>query len=413
MRTIIQTFFSKFLGAAISFILVIATTQYLGSEGRGVISLLLLAISINILVAGFIGSGSIVFLTTLFPIKKIAPITTIWAILACLLSTVAQYYLTTFPSTYFGYVLTISIVSSLFVNNTSFLQAQHKIKWVNSLQILQIAFTAIGILITIIFFNHFTIDGYLLCICISYFSTYIISLGLLYNTTTNNHTDSAISIYKKLLYHGSLVFTANLAQLLNYRFSFYLIENYWGLSQLGIYSVAITIAESIWMISKSISTYQYPKIAHSTNEQANISMTITYSVISFWITLLVVVIGLLLPKSIYTVVFGAEFSPIKPVISLLAFGICALAVSNIIVHYFSAKGKHNISAFSSLIGLCVTIPLGFYLIPKYGIMGAGITASIAYTCSASYLIYEFGKIQRLKISDLKISYIAWKNLFVQ
>jgi hypothetical protein len=46
---------------------------------------------------------------------------------------------------------------------------------------------------------------------------------------------------------------------------------------------------------------------------------------------------------------------------------------------------------ASLIGLIATVALGFWLIPTYGMLGAGFTASASYLVTVLYQGYEFCK----------------------
>jgi O-antigen/teichoic acid export membrane protein len=65
-------------------------------------------------------------------------------------------------------------------------------------------------------------------------------------------------------------------------------------------------------------------------------------------------------------------------------------------HYFSGSGKPWHNTISSGIGLVFTLLLGFTLIPRFGITGAGITASVAYTAGMLYQLMVFMKISGAK-----------------
>ena len=54
---------------------------------------------------------------------------------------------------------------------------------------------------------------------------------------------------------------------------------------------------------------------------------------------------------------------------------------------------------SSAIGLIFTVVLGFLLIPRFGIIGASITASISYTASMIYQFIIFSRMSHLGIKD--------------
>jgi O-antigen/teichoic acid export membrane protein len=89
--------------------------------------------------------------------------------------------------------------------------------------------------------------------------------------------------------------------------------------------------------------------------------------------------------------FGAEFEEVKQVLIYLSVGTAAFSVSGIFSHYFSGIGQFHVNTRSSAIGFGATLLFGILLIPEYGIMGAGITASISYSLSTIYQYALFCK----------------------
>jgi Na+-driven multidrug efflux pump len=80
----------------------------------------------------------------------------------------------------------------------------------------------------------------------------------------------------------------------------------------------------------------------------------------------------------------------------LSPGILAVALSLILSHYFSGTGQPQHNTISSGLGLIITVLCGFTLIPLWSLPGAGITASIAYTCSLIYQLVVFKRKASLK-----------------
>ena len=54
----------------------------------------------------------------------------------------------------------------------------------------------------------------------------------------------------------------NVVSLLNYRASLFLVERFHGLSVVGTYSVAVTVAELLWLLSSSVTVSAYARIGH-------------------------------------------------------------------------------------------------------------------------------------------------------
>ena len=81
----------------------------------------------------------------------------------------------------------------------------------------------------------------------------------------------------------------------------------------------------------------------------------------------------LIPKSIYAWIFTQEFAETKDVLVSLSPGMVFMAANMIFSHYFSGVNLPRHNLYGSLVGLLVTIPSIFILIPKYGIIGAGVS----------------------------------------
>ena len=107
---------------------------------------------------------------------------------------------------------------------------------------------------------------------------------------------------------------------------------------------------------------------------------------------------IIIPSDFYTWLFGKEFHEIKLIVLYLTPGIASFALTTIYAHYFSGTGRPNISSYSSVLGLIVTLSLGFWLIPIYGKLGAAITASISFIVSGIYLTFKM-----LKEKDVTLS----------
>ncbi|MDY0078385.1 MAG: polysaccharide biosynthesis C-terminal domain-containing protein, partial [Bacteroidales bacterium] len=94
---------------------------------------------------------------------------------------------------------------------------------------------------------------------------------------------------------------------------------------------------------------------------------------------------------------------IKTVILSLAPGVIALAANTIFSHYFSGTGQPRYNLFASLTGLAVTIPSLIILVPHFGLVGAGISASLAYSMAVVYQGWVFHKKTSTGFGDLLIN----------
>jgi len=221
-----------------------------------------------------------------------------------------------------------------------------------------------------------------------------------------NFPFSTFNIFKQvpvLFRLGLYAQLANLFQLMNYRLSYYFLDSYGDRSMVGIYSVGVSIAESVWLISASIALVLYTRMANTKDYEYMNRITILMSKFSLMISFLAMLILLCIPNNWFMLLFGNDFVFVKKIILLLAPGILSFSFSMVLSHYFSGLGKYHLNMWSSLAGFITTILLSYLLIPSLGYVGAAITASSSYLLSSFLLSYKFIKYTKCKWMDFMIT----------
>jgi O-antigen/teichoic acid export membrane protein len=110
---------------------------------------------------------------------------------------------------------------------------------------------------------------------------------------------------------------------------------------------------------------------------------------SVGLTFLALVILLLIPQSVYQLIFSTAFGEIKIILMALSAGVLALSANTIFSHFFSGIGQPKVNVYANAMGLIFTLLLLFILIPLWGIVGAAIAASVSYTITVIYQAIVF------------------------
>lgn len=406
----------------IMFGIVILNANIFGAEGLGTIGLMVLNITILQLVTSFIGGTTLVYLIPRRDLKKLLVFSLIWAVLGNIGGLLVLKSLALVPRNYILLLLVISIVFSFNSINMTLLQAFEKIKKFNFFQIFQAVLLIVSIacflVVEKIQKQKFGVDLYFYSFLISYLGTYLFSSFAVINAirTQNKNPEivkvpkSWIAQLKELISLGFWVQIANLAQLLNYRLSYYFIEYFVGRKPLGIFDLGTKLSEAIWIFPKSLCLVQYARLSNNDDADYARKITVIFTKIASLFTLLVLVVLLLIPGSFFTFIFGAEFIDVKAIIYALAPGIFFLSCLTILSHHFAAKGEYWKNSLSSFIGLVFTAVGGYLFIPlaaKSGYINAifiaGIVTSVSYLMSLIVTILFFHKESKLKLHDFLIS----------
>jgi len=200
-------------------------------------------------------------------------------------------------------------------------------------------------------------------------------------------------LFKDSTKYGLKAYFGNLAQFLNYRLDMFLVAAFLAPAALGYYSIAVGIAERLWMLPGAIATVLFPRISSLKDTEAN-NLTPRIARHTFLIIFVLSLILALLAKPLIKTLFGFAFLPsVMPLLILLP-GIIALGGAKTLTADLAGRGKPQFGTYAAFVSLIVNIPLNLWLIPKWGISGAAFASSVAYIVATLMVIIAFIKISK-------------------
>ena len=178
--------------------------------------------------------------------------------------------------------------------------------------------------------------------------------------------------------------TGNLLQFLNYRLDIFFVSYFQGQASLGLYTLAVSLAQMIWLVSNAFATNLFPKVAAVGGKGDEILRhTAQLTRFSLWASLIGGAGLAALSALFLTGIYGERFQPSLTPLFWLIPGAAAFSVVNVLAAYIAGAGKPRVNAGIALAGLVVTITLDILLIPAYSIVGAAVASTISYTLSAA------------------------------
>jgi O-antigen/teichoic acid export membrane protein len=376
-RNIVQSVFTKGLVALINFLLLLISARYLGKGSRGEIGILLLNILIIQVLNEVYTGYSLLYFIPKYNLKKIFITGVVFTFFACSLGNVVFYLL---PEKY-------SLLVILNTFNCVILLGREKIFMFNLLSFVQPLILLTGMCTCIFVFKQYTLEAYLWPMLISFAIAFIASSVLTFKLLAqkqNIHTYE----HKPIFMYGVISQLGVLMYILSNKYSYYLLPEK---EDVGMYSTASTLMESILIITNGISPVFLAKVVNTGNTSGNMRMTLALSKASLLISFVAVIVLFLLPDQLFVFLLGKGFSGIKPLMLYYAPGIIILSFINIINNYFSATGGLKKVLLSNAFGFVSTLILAPILISLYGIPGAAITADISYGLTAIAITFIFFK----------------------
>ena len=151
-------------------------------------------------------------------------------------------------------------------------------------------------------------------------------------------------------------------------------------NELGKYSAAVRVAEMWYFIPMAIVSSVFPRVVAAMKESQQAlkdRMQILYNVISGvgWLIALPVTF---LGEPLIRLLYGREFEGAGAMLSLLIWSGLFVGLGVARSSYLTAMNLAKFHFFSVAMGCACNVALNFYLIPRYGGVGASIATLIAY-----------------------------------
>ena len=172
-------------------------------------------------------------------------------------------------------------------------------------------------------------------------------------------------------------------------------------TSLGIYSVAVTMTEGIWLIAFAVSMVVFPTTSALKKVEA-INLTAKASRITFFVLLSVAVIIYFVAPKLVVFLFGPRFVDGILLIKILLPGGIAFGVGRVIISGLMGSNQPLKASVTQTSALVATILFAPPLIIFYGAIGAAIASNIAYGIYLLVGLVYFIKYSGLSIKDILI-----------
>jgi len=183
---------------------------------------------------------------------------------------------------------------------------------------------------------------------------------------------------KQAISYGLKAYLGNALQFLNYRLDMFLVNSFLNVSAVGYYSIAVLLAERLWLVSQVASTVIFPRVASETDEKKRLEFTPLVARTVFWITAFGALVLFLLSRILIVIFYSDKFLASLPPLQALLIGVIGLAVGRVLALDLSGRGRPILNTYVAVITLVSNISLNLIWIPAYGIVGAAWASTVSY-----------------------------------
>ena len=211
-------------------------------------------------------------------------------------------------------------------------------------------------------------------------STWLFLLFACYRTGLVNLRVNRRLLRQSVLF-GVKVYVAQVFIFLVLRVDQVLVGRYAGFRQLGLYALATTVAELLWLLTDPLAAALIPHMVHAqVGDDRRLSFAMAR--LSMSISTIAAIAGWFLAPIVIPVVYGRGFAGAVPALRLLLPGVVALAASRPLGAVRVKEGQVVLPSVLGLAALGLNVALNLVLLPRIGIRGTSIASSICYAALA-------------------------------
>jgi O-antigen/teichoic acid export membrane protein len=176
----------------------------------------------------------------------------------------------------------------------------------------------------------------------------------------------------------AVIGATNLVSLLNYKVDIFLVEHFLGLAVTGVYSIAVMVAELLWLVSSSVTTAAYARIGAP---DAAAARRITVRAVHASVLLLAALCPALWLLAAWLVpwLLGSAYSESLLALAVLLPGVAVFGAASALSAWFTNHaGKPRVPALLASISLVINIAASLVAIPRMGMLGGALATTLSY-----------------------------------
>jgi O-antigen/teichoic acid export membrane protein len=168
---------------------------------------------------------------------------------------------------------------------------------------------------------------------------------------------------------------------------------------MGTYVVALSLSRMLNAFHASVVMVLFPQ-AVSRSPREIIEMTSRATRMSTVLTTLIGAGVALVGPQVLALLYGAEYRTATTVLRILVVEVICSGATLVLAQAFMALGRPGIITALQITGLALTIPLMLVLVPRFGIVGAGVALLLSTITRLAFVLVSFPLFLRMRIPHL-------------
>jgi len=232
------------------------------------------------------------------------------------------------------------------------------------------------------------------------------AMGVLYGATSALYCGRRVpfrpvldrALFAEMIRYGSRVYASCLLSFLVIRSDLLLVNYFKGVGETGVYSIAVQIADTLLLLPVTVGMILLPRVAGERQDrQEGVTARVLRHTALLMTALCAAVFVLVDP--VVRLLYGPGFEGAILATRCLLPGVWALGLNGVLMNHFGGQGMPGVTIAAPLVGLLLNISLNLAVVPRFGILGAAVTSSAAYTLMLIVSLWTFVRRGRVRLRD--------------
>jgi len=208
------------------------------------------------------------------------------------------------------------------------------------------------------------------------------------------------SLTRPMLSYGIKSYAMLIFSVLNVKLDIFLVKYFLSASDVSFYQIAAGIGARLWYLPNALGAMLFPTLMAMDKGSSEFSAKVCRNNLLIMVVISTLLIFIARPMVIF--LYGKEYEAVTYALYSIIWGVIIFPIYKFLAVDFAAKKKLGIGIFASFVGVVVNVLFNLYLIPRHGIVGAGIATSISYSVISGILLVYFRVHTGIKLSTILI-----------
>jgi O-antigen/teichoic acid export membrane protein len=193
---------------------------------------------------------------------------------------------------------------------------------------------------------------------------------------------------------------ATLALILAWRVDIFLVKGFRGLSELGLYAVAVGLAEIMLQIAVSFRIALTPLQGSADRRDTLVSSICRVSRITLAAGALTALVVALTATPIVRGLYGNRYADAGAALAWLMPGIVALVLQGPFIDYLLIEGQLKAVTVATVVALLINVGMNVALLQHHTFVAASVASTVSYFVSCVWCMWLFARTTGCSLADM-------------